>query len=114
MEESCKWKEVRSDKIHIYKAKQASNASREVDSDKSKTGAIQDNEDQETQNIPFRSEKFDKLHGLGLTTKIDFAGFILFYFGYLVFNIVYWVYASNYFYEKDWFPTFIIFSFSLT
>ena len=101
MDKNCKCKGVRSDKIHIYKAKQASNASREVDSDKSKAGALQDKEDQETQNIPFRSEKCDKLHGLGLTTKIDFAGFILFYFGYLVFNIVYWVSVSNYFYEKD-------------
>ena len=66
-----------------------------------KAGAVQVTADQETRNIPFSNGTCSKLHGLRLTTKIDLAGFVLFNFSYLIFNILYWAPVLDHFYEED-------------
>ena len=54
-----------------------------------RAGRLQQINDQETRTVGFGHLKNDRLHGLPLTTKIDFAAFVIYCSGYLVFNFVY-------------------------
>ena len=60
-----------------------------------KIGIIQDSDDQESKCIIYWSRKRVMRQGLPLTNKIDFTGMILFYFGYVLFNVVYWNRVQN-------------------
>ena len=90
LEESCERNCVKSEKTPMYKVKEVSNASPNVGYETTNVGALPKATDQETRNIGAWSRKCAKVHGLSLTTKMDFAGFILFYFSYMIFNFVYW------------------------
>ena len=58
-------------------------------------GSVRDTENIEIRNIGFWVRKCTILHGLPLTTKIDFAGLVIFYFSYLIFNVFYLIYVLN-------------------
>ena len=103
-QENCKCNGSKSEKSEttpIYKVSKVSSGSPEVESETTKAVTAQVTADQETRNVPLRSGTCSKLHGLRLTTKIDLAGFVLFNFSYLIFNIVYWVPVLDHFYEED-------------
>ena len=66
----------------------------DVDRETSQVGNVQQTITQETRKTPsFWSKKCTMLQDLPLTTQIDFTGFVLFNFFYLLFNFVYWVYV---------------------
>ena len=101
LEENCERNCVKSEKTPMYKVKEVSNASPNVGYETTNAVALPKATDQEARNIGAWSRKSAKLHGLSLTTKMDFAGFILFYFSYTIFNFVYLVPVLNYLYDTD-------------
>ena len=58
-------------------------------------GSIQEMQDQEINNIGFCSRNGIVSHDSHLTTKIDSVGFVIYCFGYLIFNFVYWLMVLN-------------------
>ena len=91
----------KSEKMPINKVNEASNTSIKVDSKKLTAGAVRKTIDHETRNINFWRRKCAILNDLPITTKIDFAGFMIFYFIYLVVNFLYWVPVLNHYYGMD-------------
>ena len=83
------------DKILTCKVNEISNSLNGVDSEMTQCQGEQATEDLETRNAGFWTRKCAILHGLPLTTKIDFAGLILFYFSYVIVNLVYWIHVMN-------------------
>ena len=57
--------------------------------------------DREIRQTGFWRKKYAPFYGLSFPTKIDCAGFVLFYLGYLIFNCVYIVWATKTFYENN-------------
>ena len=56
-----------------------------------KAGRVEETKDQETRKNGFWSTENNVLHDVHLTTRIDFVGFVLYCFSYLIFNFVYWI-----------------------
>ena len=101
LEENSERNGVKSEQMPLYKVKEVSNASPNVGYETTNAGALPTATDQEKRDIGAWRRKSAKLHGLSLTTKMDFAGFILFYFSYMIFNFVYLVPVLNYLYDTD-------------
>ena len=101
LKENCERNSVKSDKMPMYKVKEVSNDSPNVGYETTNAGVLPKATDQETRNIGALSRKCAESHGLSLTTKMDFAGFIFFYFSYTIFNFVYLVPVLNYLYDSD-------------
>ena len=101
IEENCERNGVKSEKMPMYKVKEVLNTSPNVRYERTNAKTLPKATDQETRNIGAWSRKSAKLHGLSLTTKMDFAGFVLFYFSYTIFNFVYLVPVLNYLYDTD-------------
>ena len=81
----------KSDKMCNLEIIDGSNGSSTVQPGTRKNGIVQDTEDQKSNTISFWSRQLTILHSLPLTNKIDFAGFVLFYICYMIFNVVYLV-----------------------
>ena len=91
IEGHCERDGAKSEKMAIHKVNDAFNTSPNVDSDTTKARSVPETANQEKTDISVWIRKCAKLHGLPLTTKIDFAAFILFHCSYLIYNFVYWV-----------------------
>ena len=57
--------------------------------------------DRDIRQMSFWRKKYAPFDGLSFPTKIDCAGFVFFYLGYLIFNCVYIVWATKTFYENN-------------
>ena len=98
IEEHCKQDCAKSEKIPIHNANEVSDDSFNVDSETTKVRSVSETTDQYTS---IWSRKCSKLHGSPLTTKIDFAAFILFHCSFMIFNFIYWVPVLDDYYQTD-------------
>ena len=89
--EYCQSNEVNSHQPAGRQINEDFNALHNVEPQETTLGSVQDTVDQETRYISIWSTKCAILHRLPLITKIDFAGLILFYFSYLIYNVFYWI-----------------------
>ena len=83
------------DEIPKRKVHEICNALVIVDQEKTEAGSVQDTDGIETRNVGFWARKCTAFYGLPLTTKIDFAGLVIFYFSYLICNFVYLIHVLN-------------------
>ena len=65
-------------------------------SDKVPSTIVQGYTDHNTGDGTIWSRKCATFHGLPVTTKVDFTGLAIFYFGYSIFNVVYWLRVRDY------------------
>ena len=81
----------KSDEIHTQKVSSPSKALFEGGQVATKVGNLEETKDQEKSQLSFWSRKYAIFCGLELTTKLDLAGFILFYVSYLTYNFLYFI-----------------------
>ena len=83
--------EGKSDEIHTQRVSSPSKAFFEGGQVATKVGNLEETKDQEKSQLSFWSRKYALLRGLELTTKLDLAGFILFYVSYMTYNFLYFI-----------------------
>ena len=88
-------------RVAIDTGNDANNSVCNVDLEIIKTVTGAEQKGREIRQMSFWSKKYAIFYGLSFPTKIDCAGFVFFYLGYLIFNGVYIVWAANTFYNND-------------
>ena len=89
--EYCQFNEVNSGEPDGRQINEVFNALHNADPQERTLGSVQNTVDQEKRYISVWSTKCAILHRLPFITKIDFAGLVLFYFSYLIYNVFYWI-----------------------
>ena len=88
-------------RVAIETGNDANNRVCNVDPEIIKTVNVVEPNGREIRQMSFWSKKYAIFYGLSFPTKIDCAGFVCFYLGYLIFNGVYIVWAAKTFYKND-------------
>ena len=88
-------------RVVIDTSNDAANAASNVGPEITNVVNLAEPRDREIRQMSFCRSKYVPFYGLSFPTKIDCAGFVFFYLGYLIFNCVYIVWVVKTFCKND-------------